>query len=339
MRTLEQIVNAIQKDIQSVLTDIQNEGEFYDDYTVIVCPERIFFDDYLPKEQEYYERNHELPEFQYNPEGEPYGISPNESPYHNTVFVVVKMGTGQSNMAISNSNVTIEVLSEENDFMFAREILDRYVTKFNFKYDSDIGMVQAFFRPEMSTSQESIYAGFRALLSIRGFVRVIENGFIFVENIAISVVGDSGDNAVLIPFMSLSYSHTAQPDPQAFAGFLGRTKALNRQSTQIVTFETYMQTGNEDFNDLCREFILAQTQINKKFHIRLLTNIPAPDDITDPLSEISSTVGINGESISRVAVIDDYFVLTSLTYNQELGDMSTWAVSFTSALETENGEV
>ena len=57
MMTLMQINDAISKEIGEIVEGL----DLPEDYTVVVCPERIFMDDYLPKENEYYLKRSEMP--------------------------------------------------------------------------------------------------------------------------------------------------------------------------------------------------------------------------------------------------------------------------------------
>ena len=286
----ESLINIIVKQIGKVAE------KYAPDKDVVVCPERIFVDDYLPKEEQYVAVNGQLPSLDQD--------DPNEPPYADKVFVVVKLGSGQKNMAVSNSIVTIQVLSENNDFVAARDILDSFSSEYNFKYED--GIVQAYFTPEVAASQESIYTGFRALLSIRGFVRVPEEGFAFADAMYVTV-GEYGIRS-RIPFMNYSYNYTAQPDPQAFAGTQGQTMALNRQSTETVSFSTYLQFGqNAPYNDFSHAVLEARNHLNRKVRIEVRSNL---DDVT---------------------LIDEWFVLSGIHYEQELGDMAPWLISFTRA--------
>lgn len=308
----EDIVNTIAKQIAEVAED------YAPDKTVVVCPERIFVDDYLPIEEQFQTSMNMMPV------GED---DPNQPPFHDKIFVVIKFGGGQKNMAISNSIITIQVLSENNDFMAARDILDGFTSEVNFKYvdvediDGNVlgGMVQAYFTPEVIASQEAVYTGFRALLSCRGFVRVPEPGYMFVTSI---IVNSPDGEDWEIPFIDLRYNYTAQADPQAFAGYGGKTMALNRQTTEVITFSTYLQAGVDSegqpySNAAFSEYVLAtRSEMNAKYRIRMKTNLVDADN-------------------QEFLIEDDYYVLSGISYAQELGDMSAWTLSFAKAKLTE----
>lgn len=306
--TLTQITNAIAKQIQGVV----EEHMLAEDYKVIVCPERIFVDDYLPLETQYITKLSELPEEQYD--------NPNEPPYKNTIFVVIKMGSGERNMAVANSTVTIQVLSEENDFLAAREIMDTFIGLYNFKYKD--GFIQSYFQPEVLASQEQVYAGFRALMNSRGFIRVPEPGIMFVQDVVV-MVGPNED-WIQIPYVNMNYQFSAQPDPVAFSGQHGETASLNRQSTRMVSFETYLTENSGDYfmDKFSKDVIYAQWKMNRKFHIVVRTS-----------AEDEMATEILGER--RFAIVDEWFVLTGAIYNQELGGISTWGLTFSRALKEE----
>ena len=59
--------------------------------------------------------------------------------------------------------------------------------------------------------------------------------------------------------------------------------------------------------------------------------------ITSNTFDITKVKAFNGDSFenSIVCVFDDWFILTNVTYNQSWGDISSWSLTFTSALEEE----
>lgn len=299
--TYEEIYATIAKQIKKIAEGVS------EDYTFVICPERIFVDDYVQQKAEALENADVVLEDE-----------PNYTFFSHTIFIVVKLGGGQRNMAVSNNDISIHVLSEENDFEIARQILNEFVGEYNFKYKD--GLAQAYFNPEMSTSMDAVYTGFRALLSIRGFIRIPQDGFIFVTEVGIGFEDDDGNEIEYkVPFINLHYNYGAQLDPQAFAGYGGKTMALARQSTQVVQFATYLiyKEGDEGFAD-ANAFSLAvmraANHMNKKFRITMTTQNGIT--ITDPN--------------------DNYFVLNALDYAQELADMSTWSLSFAMAKSAED---
>ena len=386
MKTLTEITNIIAKQIGEVAKTAAT------DYDIVVCPERIFMDDYLPKEEQYLATLGELPSLDVD--------SPQELPYKNTIFVVIKIGSGQANMGVSNYSCTLQVLSEADDFVAARQLLDSFIAEYNFEYVD--GIVQSYFTPDMGGSQESVYTGFRALLSCRGNIRVPEEGVAFITDVLVSL---DGNCFFEFPFLNVMYNHACQPDPQAFAGTKGRTMALNRQSTQTITFDTYLwnkgvydgtepdiKTTDWWLDLFSKSIIEAHSDMNKKF--RLMVRTPFKDmaglesdgvnknginivkigatgvryvtskykkiswmvDMNDPntLYEggvIGAKYGIimsNVFDVTKVralkedwfengivCIFDGWFILTNAAYNQSWGDISSWSLTFTSALEEE----
>lgn len=390
MKTLTEITNIIAKQIGEVAKTAAT------DYDIIVCPERIFMDDYLPEEERYLQAIGELPSLDVD--------SPRDLPYKNTIFVVIKMGSGQANMGVANYSCTLQVLSEADDFTAARQLLDSFIAEYNFEYID--GIVQSYFTPDMGGSQESVYTGFRALMSCRGNVRVPEEGVAFVTDILASF---DGKLFFEIPFLNVMYNHSCQPDPQAFAGTNGRTMALNRQSTQTITLEAYLwnkgaerlETSHKyDIEDFAQTFdymldkfsasvIGAHSKMNAKFKLLVRTSIKtaSPNKEGSNISKLISgknagnfvktneyalgstildvkkadtlyynesagTCSIAGafcdeedgkkgwiiekcEPDNRMCIFDDWFILTNAAYNQAWGDVSSWSLTFTSALEEE----
>ena len=285
MKTLTEITNIIAKQIGEVAKTAAT------DYDIIVCPERIFMDDYLPEEERYLAALGEMPSLDAD--------SPQDLPYRNTIFVVIKMGSGQANMGVSNYSCTLQVLSEADDFVAARQLLDSFIAEYNFEYVD--GIVQSYFTPDMGGSQESVYTGFRALMSCRGNIRVPEEGVVFVTDILASF---DGKIFFEIPFLNVMYNHACQPDPQAFAGTNGRTMALNRQSTQTITLDMYLWNSgeyseqNEDeaakaflpigarlsnnwhLDRYSAKVVEAHSEMNKKFYLMVRTSIKSGGDMT-----------------------------------------------------------
>lgn len=377
MKTLTEITNIISKQMGEVAKEAAT------DYDIIVCPERIFMDDYLPKAESYLQSMSEFPQDDSD--------SPQDLPFKNTIFVVIKLGSGQANMGVANYSCTLEVLSEEDDFTAARQLLDSYVAKYNFEYID--GIMQSYFTPDMGGSQESVYTGFRALLSCRGNVRVPEEGAVFITDVLMSF---DGKFFFEVPYISVMYNHSCQPDPQAFAGTRGRTMALNRQSTQTITFDMYLWrphtetssglaysvSSHDDWLGVMSEKIIeAHSSMNTKF--RLMVRTPIADtrrktveskrymvpfangckflctnykqvSSMDAMTEVDTLYVYNSEHYflysdgkynyrlkaisdveTKVCIFDDWFILTNAAYNQQWGDISSWSLTFTSALEEE----
>ena len=305
MATSEDILNLLAKEIGKVA---EYEAP---DYDIVVCPERIFVDDYLEQKLDSINQNYDqLPYL--GEEGQ------NDTVFSKTIFVVVKITGGQRNMAISNAEVTVQVLSEENAFEAARDILDAFVNQYNFSYNEDeelgVGIMQAYFPPVVSSSQDQVYTGFRALLSCNGVVRVPVKGVVFIKDICVSL-GEE-DDWVSIPFINENYAYNAQPDPQAFSGQQGRTVALNRQSTTVVSFDTYLAIGSDDAKlNAFSEAVIRAAQLNKKFRIVYRTAIK--DETQETILD---------EQL--FPVVDDWFVLVSAMHNQQRAELSTWTLSF-----------
>ena len=321
MKTLTEISNTISTQLGTISQSIDG------DYKIIVCPERIFVDDYRPAEDSYITkiRNTDPNEAE----------SPEDPPYKKTIFFVIKVGQGEVNMAVSNSSITIQCLSEENDLTMAREILDEFIKAYNFTYAD--GMVQSYFMPEVSSPAEQVYAGFRALLSCRGTIRVPESGVVFMLDICFT---DNSGNVFRFPFTNIGFRHNGDIDPQSFGGTSGATMSLNKQTTQVFSFNGYLwhidtagMTGDEKTlaecqNALSAQMIEAASDMNAKFHVTIRTNI-----------EVSTPKGVvpigDYSGKNYMSLFDGWFVLQSMAANQELGDISPWSFTFSRAKEKE----
>lgn len=297
MKTLTEITNIIAKQIGAIAESAAT------DYNVVVCPERIFVDDYLPEEERYVQSLGEMASMDAD--------SPQDLPYQKTIFVVIKIGSGQANMGVSNYSCTLQVLSEADDFVAARQLLDSFIAEYNFEYRD--GIVQSYFTPDMGGSQESVYTGFRALMSCRGNVRVPESGLVFVTDVLVSFDGKTYFN---LPYLNVMYNHSCQPDPQAFAGTKGRTMALNRQSTQTITFDTYLwnkgvyeagggaeasQTQDSMLDLFSINVVKAHSDMNKKFKLMVRTPIGRHGVNADGVDESGGNLCVLSSGIKVLA--------------------------------------
>ena len=326
MKNLNEIASIISNKMQEIISDIPG------DYKSVICPERIFNSDYAPKVEDFIKKSNSNYVGEYE--------APLEMPYPKTLFLVFKLGQGQTNMAVTNMPISIQCLSEENDLQIAREILNRYVEEVNFKYLN--GIVQTYFTPEVLSSSEEVYTGFRALYSQRGYIRVPEEGIAFVTNIYIE---NSNGEYFNLPFIHESDNYSAQPDAISFSGYDGRTMALNRQSTSTITINTYLwnytqeqidsvgeeqQRLFENINSFCKKVLKANRNMNQKFKIALVTNIVLNDEDID-----SDTKYIIINSEKRLLQSESWYVLYNRSHGQDWGNLEPYSLSFTEAKEQE----
>lgn len=305
------------------LAQAASEIPEYSDYNIIISTERIFLDDYAPKVEDYITRVNaqDIEEQGYE--------RPIEMPYQHTIFFVVKIGQGQVNFAVWNTPITIQCLSEENDFKAAEAIMKKFIQGVNFEYRD--GIIQSYFVPEVTDALSEIYAGFRALMTARGYLRVPEDGIVFVQDIYVNNInGETGtateDDWFKWPFISIVFDHSATPDPQAFSGQYGSTMALNRTNTQTFSMNCYLfnyENGSESEEKLSAfsvNIIKAMNDQNRKFNMIVRTNVMDPEGTA---GEIDEFVPLFGD--------DMYWVLTHASLSQQWGDLNTWSLTFTRA--------
>lgn len=325
MKTLNEIMQIIAKQIS---LSAAGSDKYYD-YNIVICSERIFLDDYAPKVDDYL-KSLSTPQIannvdQSNPAYNMYAtdegyMTPMEMPYQRTIFFVLKMGQGQINPAVMNSPITIQCLSEENCLDAAREILLSFIQEHNYQYDD--GIIQSYFTPTVSSAEQEMYSGFRALISASGNVRVPEDGVVFIPKIQLSVEMDGGvfSDWFDYPFINITFDHSAVPDPQPFAGNKGATIALNRQTSQSISVSTYLWQldGTDDLSQkqtrFSKQVIEAFSNMNRKFKLAILSNIKSSEENA-----------VNG----YLPVFSGYFVLTNASYAQDWGDLSLWNLTFT----------
>lgn len=310
--------------IASSIGDFFSKNELMADYDVVVCSERVFVDDYAPKREAYLKRLQAVvnEDGSYDFDSMPDGYErPDESPYQHTVFIVIKLGQGEMNFAIWNCPMSIQIVSEENCMTAARDAMVAYINVKNFRYDD--GIIQSYFTPESTASQQEMYAGFRALFSVRGFVRVPEDGIVFA--MATKVENEDGE-MFDYPFVSVVVDHNAVPDPQPFAGTHGATMAMNRQTTQTLSLVTYLWNDGGDFGWFSKSVMKAMLNMNKTFHFAVLSNIEDEDGIYDARTN------------KKYLPISDFdYVLVGAHYSQDWGGIEAWTLTFTRAEANKNG--
>ena len=320
MKTENEVLQIIANQLQETIAKFDDEKS---DYRWIICTERIFLDDYKPKVDDYIARlNLVTQDGSYDLDSMPEGYeNPSQMPYQHTIFAILDMGQGQVNFAVWNCPVSIRIISEENTFDMAREIMTEFMSKVNFEYKD--GIIQSYFTPEVTDSMSEMYAGFRGLMSCSGFVRVPEPNILFATKVMVDLNGDG--NWTDFPFISITLDHSGQPDAQAFSGYYGATMSLNRMTTQALSVSTYLWqgTGNETLDGFSKAVLNAMNDMNRKFHLAVLSNIESDDENA-----------ING----LMPIMEAHFVLIGAQSAQEWGDLSVWSLSFARAKDKEEGE-
>lgn len=326
MKTEYEILSIIAKQLQETIDSMEQ----YSDYHAVICTERIFLDDYAPKVADYIARINAVQN------GDAYDINsmpdgyekPIEMPYQHTIFFILNMGQGQINFAVWNCPVTMQVVSEENSLEAGRDIITEFMKRVNFRFEQ--GIVQSYFTPAVSNTQQEMYAGFRGLMSVRGFVRCPEDGIVFITNVKVSVKDENGTASRYFdfPFVNINYDSSSIPDPQAYSGRYGSTDAENRSTTQSVSVSTYLwnqeiedpheniadMTDAELQNLFSRQIINSWSDMSRRYKLKIVTNIESGGDYM-PLYE-------------------GYFIWVRTSYVQDWGDVSVWSLSFSKAKES-----
>ena len=101
---------------------------------------------------------------------------------------------------------------------------------------------------------------------------------------------------------------------------------MNRQSTTMVSFTTYLTHHNQgetlDSDDqLLDEFskaVIKAKKLNRKFHI-----------VTRTVTTDNDEPEIFGQRL--FSIVDDWFVLVSASHEQQRAEMSVWSLSFARA--------
>lgn len=264
--------------------------------------------------------------------------NPEDMTQKDTIFFVLKFGKGSWNFAVANLPVTIEVLSEANTMDGAQQLLRDFAASVNYRWEelnsqTGEGIIQTYYEPEVTNALSEVYEGFRSLMVMSGNVRIPTAGAVLVTNVFFSTTNSAGawTDESEIPFITLDFSHTAQPDPQAFPQVVtvngekildttsGYTTALNKQTTDTLSITTYLFNYGSSSSDPFSLYIMdtiKNNNMNRKFRLRLRTNVKD---------------GANG----YLDMCDEYFVLANNHYNQDWGNTAPIILSFTRAKKEE----
>lgn len=315
------IANAAQEVSQSECPDVN-----IDEYHIVVCTERVFVDDYeKPKPADLLREN-----FDYEGNIE----DPIDMPYQKTIFIVLKFGQGQINQAVLNVPVRIQCLSEQNDFAVASAVLRVFCNKYNFEYTD--GLTMSFYTPDVASSTQEMYEGYRSLLSCSGTVKVPETGVAYVTEVWSY---DAVENKWFkIPFITMNGSWSAQGDPQSYAGRNGRTMNINRQSSSTLSFSCYMwNVGDDCLTRFTKSILFAKYHMNQRFKLYFKTNLVVYKNEEMFDEDLYNRIKDAQENLSEDSYYMPYsegtFSLVSVSYGQTWGDINTVSLSFTEAEE------
>ena len=318
MKNSREIVDIIKSSIYDAYTtfagdkkNLIGEGE----YNIKVGDERILDSLTEPNEQE----------------------SPKDLTKANTIYIVIKLGNGQCNMAVTNFTCELQAISEDGTFDIAQGILRQLIEDVNFEYKN--GIIQAFFEPDVAQENVGVFSGVRAVLACRGNIIVPESdpALSLITNVLMSF--DNGTTWAELPFIHVSYHWQTAEDPQAFppatlgqninlaTGVVdhgGWASSKNKQSVLVLGFTTYLfdfrneVTGydcatkaagwkTKGWMKISHELFAIQSgnDINSKIRIRLKT----------PLAD-------------NAYFVDCYFNMTLFSFDQPWGNVAPIMLSF-----------
>jgi hypothetical protein len=361
MKTMTEIIRIISDSIADAARNISKDVvPDIDSYDLVVCTERVFIDDYARPKMEYLKRMNNDNNAD-NLDGPQEVHDPLDVPYQNTIFIVLKVGQGQINKAVLNMPISIQCLSEQNDYETAGAILREFCNKYNFEYTD--GIVMSFYTPEMISSGEEVYDGFRALISSRGTVKVPEDGLLVTTEIWSYDDTEGNKGWFKLPFLTLQDNLSIQTDPQSFAGYQGRTMNINRQSTTTESVDGYLWNYSKEaikavgpdsdegrmmrhLNYFSQKVLFAKKHMNVRFRLYFKTNMEVTDgDVgydsivatylkdTDAPIESGTNQGIRTEHGYYMADAEGWFTLAGRSYSQAWGDVSPRSMTFTEAME------
>ena len=352
MKTIQEITEIIASAISKAASNVSKDVVAnVDDYNIIVCTERIFNDDYAKPKRENLMRENRSSDVN----GEYEYTNPVDMPYQNTIFIVIKFGQGQINKSVLNMSVTLECLSEADDFTVANAVLREFCNIYNFEYTD--GIVMSFYPPSVSSSAEEFYNGFRTLLNCSGNIKVAEEGVVFVTEIWCYDDKQGDEGWFKIPFISLQDTWNTVTDPQSFSGYNGRTMNINRQSTNTISFDTYLfNYSNKEItnsynpqylrhmNNFSQKILLSALGMNNKYRMLFKTNIIVSSDkygIDEGFKEEIFNDLLKDEATTDLLVSEEKgnrkyylpscygtFTLINKSYSQAWGDINTWSLSF-----------
>ena len=260
MMTEEQIVSIVKKEIsESAELYLATTGMSFDEDDpnrpeIVACTERMFYQD--PMTKHLIVRNDNQT------------IDINDMKHRNTLFAVIMLSQGNHNFAVSQNQISIQILSEQGDFELAEGILRAHLNRVNYRSKTheldgkNYSLIETYNNPDVAEDQMVVFAGLRALVVMRGIILVQDEsvGTVTITNIEFTLDGET----YTLPFISGSITNSQSPDPQAFphgvyggdgSDMGGWTSTRNRQSTLAVGIQTYLSDwdlgeNNEKLNSL-----------------------------------------------------------------------------------------
>ena len=267
----EQIVSVVKKGIaESAALYLASSGMTYDEDDpsaprMVVCTERMFYQD--PATKHLIVRNDNQT------------VDINDQRNRNTLFAVIMLSQGNHNFAVSQNQISIQVLSEQGDFELAEGILRTHLDRVNYRAASHVvdsksyNLIETYNNPDIAEDQMTVFAGLRALVVMRGIILIQEESIGTATITGITFSLDGGEHTYRLPFIAGTITNAQSPDPQAFpvgvyggdgSDMSGWTSTKNRQSTLTVGLQTYFanwEISGKKYTDLVNRISEIQEEL------------------------------------------------------------------------------
>ena len=182
----------------------------------------------------------------------------NRSP--NTVYIVVRFSDASTNFGVAIVNVTMEVMSLQNEIERTQALLNQYVTEYNRKQDGDT--IQFYLTPVVNLNFNEVYEGFRSLLTVEGTF-IIGNNTIRLDTLTY-YYGDNQSETIEI----IAYNDSSENslNPQPYPEMKGRVKSYGSFQTFAFSIVTYPDGTKQLMQDIMKwKFDTTESHQNDTF--------------------------------------------------------------------------
>lgn len=223
------------------------------------------------------------------------------------LYIVIHFGEAAINFDVAVCNITIEVLSLQNEIELTQEFLNVYVNQFNRKQDDNF--TQLYLAPTKSLNFNQVYEGFRSLFVVSGTF-IIDSNIIKLKKLYYHYSTSHSPEEIEV----ISYSDSSENslNPQPYPNTNGRTKSYGSFQTFAFTVIIYPDGNKHLIKDLWKmKFREDKSYVNSTFKLS---------------GEFNNIKDENNQSINMPIW---NFKCRNADFNQRIGEIPTLVVTFT----------
>ena len=219
----------------------------------------------------------------------------------NCIYIVVHFGATGFNFGQAVINVTLDILSIQNELERTQSFLNRFVTEYN--RSSSEGITQVYLSPEVQNNFNEVYAGFRTQFVIQGTFVIAQTVIKLAKLLYWQEGATEGEEVDIISYNDTT---TNSLNPEPLPNKKGRTKSYGSFQTLAFNIVTYPDGNKKLIQDLWKmKFDTSESHQNDTFGFSAVyENI----DIQMPKWE---------------------FKCSSVDFNQKIGETPIVTIAFT----------